>query len=321
MITVYKFLKTGVRTGSLKDLGNNVKCWAHCVKPSDSDLKAISEKTRIPLSDIKEALDPDERPKTYDLDNYSVIIVRAPWTKEDGIETTPIAIFISKKKNNVMTFVIREIKSIRSFKEGIESNRFNVHERGMSYFTYRLLDETFNRYFMIMDFIEEKIDKIEDRVIERPDKVTAQEIFSMKKTLIFFHKALTTNRDVVTSIEKEYISQIDKKNIKRFRTLYNDVTQLIDMVGTQRDIMTGTLDLYVSSVSKNLNETIKTLTVIASFVLIPTLIASIYGMNFDTSSPWNMPELAWQYGYMFSLGLMAVSTLILYFYFKKKGWM
>ncbi|HLD03026.1 MAG TPA: CorA family divalent cation transporter, partial [Candidatus Nanoarchaeia archaeon] len=215
----------------------------------------------------------------------------------------------------------REIKSVRSFKEGIESNRFNVYERGMSYFTYRLLDETFNRYFAIMDFIEEKIDKIEDRVIERPDKVTAQDIFSMKKTLIFFHKALTTNRDVVTSIEKEYISQIDKKNIKRFRTLYNDVTQLIDMVGTQRDIMTGTLDLYVSSVSKNLNETIKTLTVIASFVLIPTLIASIYGMNFDTSSPWNMPELAWEYGYVFSLGLMVASMVIIYIYFRKKGWM
>lgn len=321
MITVYKFLKTGVKTGSLSDLGNTVKCWAHCVKPSDADLKALSDKTKIPLSDFREALDPDERPKTYDLDNYSVIIVRAPWTKEDGIETTPIAIFISKKKNNVITFVIREIKSVRSFKEGIESNRFNVYERGMSYFTYRLLDETFNRYFAIMDFIEEKIDKIEDRVIERPDKVTAQDIFSMKKTLIFFHKALTTNRDVVTSIEKEYISQIDKKNIKRFRTLYNDVTQLIDMVGTQRDIMTGTLDLYVSSVSKNLNETIKTLTVIASFVLIPTLIASIYGMNFDTSSPWNMPELAWEYGYMFSLALMGASMVIIYIYFRKKGWM
>ena len=321
MITVYKFLKTGVKTGSLSDLGNTVKCWAHCVKPSDADLKALSDKTKIPLSDFREALDPDERPKTYDLDNYSVIIVRAPWTKEDGIETTPIAIFISKKKNNVITFVIREIKSVRSFKEGIESNRFNVYERGMSYFTYRLLDETFNRYFAIMDFIEEKIDKIEDRVIERPDKVTAQDIFSMKKTLIFFHKALTTNRDVVTSIEKEYISQIDKKNIKRFRTLYNDVTQLIDMVGTQRDIMTGTLDLYVSSVSKNLNETIKTLTVIAPFVLIPTLIASIYGMNFDTSSPWNMPELAWEYGYMFSLALMGASMVIIYIYFRKKGWM
>lgn len=321
MITVYKFLKTGVKTGSLNDLGTTIKCWAHCVKPSDADLKAISDKTKIPLSDFREALDPDERPKTYDLDNYSVIIVRAPWTKEDGIETAPIAIFISKKKNNVITFVIREIKSVRSFKEGIESNRFNVYERGMSYFTYRLLDETFNRYFAIMDFIEEKIDKIEDRVIERPDKVTAQDIFSMKKTLIFFHKALTTNRDVVTSIEKEYISQIDKKNIKRFRTLYNDVTQLIDMVGTQRDIMTGTLDLYVSSVSKNLNETIKTLTVIASFVLIPTLIASIYGMNFDTSSPWNMPELAWEYGYVFSLGLMVASMVIIYIYFRKKGWM
>ena len=134
-------------------------------------------------------------------------------------------------------------------------------------------------------------------------------------------KALAANREVISSIEKEYVSNIDKKNIKRFRTLYNDVTQLIDTEGTYRDILTGILDVYLSSVSNNLNKVMKTLTIGASFILIPTLIASIYGMNFNTASPYNMPELLWNYGYFFALGSMVLSVSITYIFFKRKGWL
>jgi magnesium transporter len=65
----------------------------------------------------------------------------------------------------------------------------------------------------------------------------------------------------------------------------------------------------------------KTLTIGASFILIPTLIASIYGMNFAGNSPFNMPELYWQYGYFFALGIMLFSVIIMYIHFKKKGWL
>jgi len=103
--------------------------------------------------------------------------------------------------------------------------------------------------------------------------------------------------------------------------LYNDVTQLIDMEGTYRDILTGTLDIYLSSISNNLNQVMKTLTIVASFVLIPTLISGIYGMNFSKASPYNMPELYWQYGYFFALGLMLFSIIFTYIFFRKKGWL
>ncbi|GAF98229.1 unnamed protein product, partial [marine sediment metagenome] len=195
------------------------------------------------------------------------------------------------------------------------------HAKGISFFTYRLLDEVLDAYFFVLDKLEEKIDLIEDHVIEKPDKISVRNIFSVKKTLIYFHKALTANREVISSIEKEYVADIDKKNIKRFRALYNDVTQLIDTEGTYRDILTGTLDVYLSSVSNNLNKVMKTLTIGASFILIPTLIASIYGMNFANNSQFNMPELYWQYGYFFALGVMVLSITITYIFFKKKGWL
>ena len=321
MLKVYKVQKGGVKAGSLNDLGNSSICWADSVNPSKRELMDISEKAKIPLNELKNVLDEDERPKVSDLENYSLIIIRTPITEQDEILTTPLSIFISKDKNNVITVALKETDAVRKIKQLIGSKKIDLYDKGISFFTYRLLDEVLDAYFLIMDAIEEKIDMIEDHVIEKPDKISVRNIFSVKKTLIYFHKALTANREVISSIEKEYVANIDKKNIKRFRTLYNDVTQLIDTEGTYRDILTGTLDVYISSVSNNLNKIMKTMTIGASFILIPTLISGIYGMNFAANSPWNMPELYWKYGYFFALGLMVLSVIVSYTFFKRKGWL
>ena len=321
MLRVYKFQKGGVKAGSLDDLRSTTKCWTECINPTKNELKSISEKAKISLHELENVLDEEERPKVSDLENYSLIIIRAPWIENDDILTTPISIFISKNRNNVITIALKEISSIKKIKQLISAKKFDVYDKGISFFTYKILDEVLNTYFSILDHLEEKIDYIEDKVVEKPDKLTVEHIFSVKKALIFFHRSLTANREVISAIEKEYVVNIDKKNIKRFRSLYNDVTQLIEMVGTYRDILTGTLDIYLSSVSNNLNQVMKTLTIVASFVLIPTLISGIYGMNFVNNSPYNMPELFWKYGYFFALGLMLISIILTYVFFRRKGWL
>lgn len=320
MISVYKFQKGGVKIGSLSDLGNTSKCWAECINPTEKEIKDISEKAKIPIPILREVLDREERPKIAELENYSLIIVRAPWVEHDVIKTTPLSIFISKNKNNVVTISLKETASLQKVRQLVTGNNINLYKESMSYFTYRLLDEIFETYFSILDMLEEKIDKIEEKVINNPEKISAQNIFAVKKTLIFFHNALTANREVVAAIEKEYVNHIDKKNIKRFITLYDDVTQLIDMEGTYRDILTGILDIYISSVSNNLNKVLKTLTIGASFILIPTLISGIYGMNFLFIPEINT-QLGQRFGYYFALGLMVLSVILSYLFFKRKGWL
>ena len=295
-------------------------CWADCTNPTKKELKDISEKAKIPLNELKSVLDEDERPKVSDVEKYSLIIVRTPWIKDDDILTTPLSIFISKDKNNIITITLKETHAIRKIKKLIDTKKIDLYSMGMSFFTYKLLDEVLDAYFFVLDTLEERIDLIEDHVIEKPDKISVRNIFSVKKTLIYFHKALTANREVISSIEKEYVTNIDKKNIKRFRALYNDVTQLIDTEGTYRDILTGTLDVYLSSVSNNLNKVMKTLTIGASFILIPTLISGIYGMNFQYV-PEMHTALGQRFGYYFALGFMVLSVVVSYLFFKKKGWL
>ncbi|MFW5746506.1 MAG: magnesium transporter CorA family protein, partial [Nanoarchaeota archaeon] len=171
-------------------------------------------------------------------------------------------------------------------------------------------------YQKVADIMEDHLDELEDLIFADPtDKEVVREIFSIKKTLIYFYKALTANREVVLALQKGYSGYIGKKHFGQLQFIYHDITQLIDLIETLREIITSTLEIHVSGISNRLNEAMKKLTVYGSIILIPTLIASIYGMNFRY-----MPELHWRYGYFFSLGLMAVSSLAIYLYFRRNEW-
>jgi len=321
MIDVYSFSKDKVSKGSLKDVADQSKiCLVDVNKPTKADYENIARITGISETEIKEHLEENLRPRVEDFEENSLIIFRYPIKTEAAFETHPLTIIVSKKRNYVVVIKIKECKPLE---EMIAKNNLEkIFKHGVGDLVYRILDKMVSEYFRILDWVEDESDKIESAVVKKPDHMYISKIFSLKKTLLFFHKALSANREVIVSIEKEYISNLDKKTIRRFRDIYQDIVQLIDMEETYRDILTGTLDVYLSSVSNNLNKTMKTLTVISAFIMAPTLIASTYGMNFNPqASPYNMPELNWVLGYPFALGMMLISVCILFFYFKHKKWL
>ncbi|MBW2974831.1 magnesium/cobalt transporter CorA [Candidatus Woesearchaeota archaeon] len=316
MIKVLNYKNDKAVKGSINDIPSPTKfTWVDVFEPTRNELKEISGISKISLPDLNITLRIDQRPRVVDIDGpFSLIIFGTASFEKEEITTTPIFVYVSKQRNCVITVRNKETKSIRKLEKSIETKGI-LFQKGSDHFVYRVLDEILNIYYEVLDDIEARIDQIEEKVLKAHEIETVQQIFKIKKTLIYFAKTMSANREVITSIEKEYLSEIDKKKAKQFRTLYNDTIQLIDMSTTYRDILTGTLDTYLSSVSNNLNKIMKTLTVGASFILIPTLIASIYGMNFR-----EMPELYWPYGYAFAIGLMVFSIFAMWLFFKKKKW-
>ncbi len=316
MIEVFEYNKDHVEKVALSNGVCHPKIfeWIDVFEPTEAELKRISDCTGIHIDDLKISLNEEERPKILDLEGpFSLIIFGAPSFEKDEITTTPVCIYTSKQHNLVVTIRNKDTKSLSRLKEGIETKKY-LFEKGSSFFVYRLMDQVLTTYFSVLDDVDAKIDQIEDNVIKEPYIKTVRGIFETKKTLIYFTKSLAANREVISSIEKEYLSEIDKKSAKQFKTLYNDAVQLADLSSTYRDILTGTLDTYLSSVSNNLNNIMRKLTVGGSYILVPTLIASIYGMNFKF-----LPELDWKYGYIFALGTMALSIVVMHVYFKRKG--
>jgi magnesium transporter len=105
------------------------------------------------------------------------------------------------------------------------------------------------------------------------------------------------------------------------RDCADHVFQLIDLLETYRELTADLRDLHMSAISNRINETMRVLTIISTIFIPLTFIAGVYGMNFDPeASPWNMPELKWKHGYLYSLALMAVSAALLSLFFFKMGW-
>jgi magnesium transporter len=105
------------------------------------------------------------------------------------------------------------------------------------------------------------------------------------------------------------------------RDCYDHISQVIDILENLRDLASGLMDVYLSSLGYRTNEIMRILTVISSIFIPLTFLAGVYGMNFNTEHPWNMPELNWPFGYLLCLLLMASIAGGMVIFFKRKKWL
>ena len=138
----------------------------------------------------------------------------------------------------------------------------------------------------------------------------------MSSDLTTVRRAAAPLREVVNAIIRREIDFVDDQAIVHFHDVYDRVLRVGDLVEAQRDLLTGLLEANLAVTSNQLNQVMKKMTSWGAILIVATLIAGIYGMNFQ-----HMPELDWEFGYPLALGVMAVVTFALWRYFKRKGWL
>lgn len=316
MLNVQVLEKDKIIKGRFEDIKKRVIIWADFLEPSASEIKNIADFVGMDEKEIHGLLEPHTRPVLANIDKYSMIVVQTPAEHEESA-TMPLLIFISKKSNDLISLHMHRMPSIERMLAWNEKRKVNIFQKGTTFILYRLIDEIATSYSCMLDAVDDNIDLLEEGIYkeEKEHKDMMRNAFDVKKQLIFFYKALTANRDIVSSIEKEYGMFLSKKDLSKFRLLYSDFTQLIELTVTYRDILTTTIEVYLSVVSNNLNITMKKLTAWGAIILLPSLVSGIYGMNFKY-----LPEAEWRYGYLFALGIMLAMVLAAYAYFKRKEW-
>ncbi len=284
--------------------------WIDATEPNASELNDLSKLMKIPVEDLNMCLDEEERPRIEEAQDYHIIFYRAPYVhrEESDIEilTSPIGIFLTR--DCVLTVHLHHTRYLEMLVEHA------VPIESPPLFSLRIITEITSRYFKVLDKLDEDLENLEEEIFESPDKKTVEKIFDARKTLLFFHKSLTANREVLVAIEKGYIPSFDKKTREKFRDIYTETIQLIDMAATYREILTGALDIYLSTISNNLNKVVKVLTILTAMIMIPTLIAGVYGMNV------RLPYAEHDYGFWVVLLLMLASVGASMFVFKKRNW-
>jgi magnesium transporter len=180
---------------------------------------------------------------------------------------------------------------------------------------YLILDTIVDLYFPAIDHFDDRIDTLEDRVIDEPEPGVLQKVFAIKRELVDLRRVLVNTRDASMHLQRDPGTLIDAEHQPYIRDIYDHVARLLDSVETQRDLLNNTLDIYLTSVANRTNEVMKVLTVLGTIVLPTIAISGVYGLNLKGLPFQDSPYGAWWVG-----GLTAVLTLGLLYLLRRMKW-
>lgn len=182
---------------------------------------------------------------------------------------------------------------------------------------WSILDVLVDRYFVVSDAIDERMEGVEEEIFDPDDgQTTPQAIFRIQRALLDFRRNAIPVRDVVGAIIRREIPTVSDIAITHFQDVFDHVLRIGDLIESQRDVLAGLLDAHLSNINNRMNDVMKKTSSWGAILLVPTLIAGIYGMNFH-----EMPELRWYFGYPFALASMVLVSTVLWWRFKKSGWL
>ena len=238
----------------------------------------------------------------------------------DRIQSEQISLFFGK--NFVLTFQEEAGDCFEPVRERIRQHVGLIRGTGPDYLSYALLDATVDHYFPLLETFGERLDELETRIIAAPENTTMTQVHDIKRELLTLRRKIWPLRDALNTLVRDPVPEVSDSTRIYLRDCYDHVMRIIDLLETYRELASDLLEFQLSSISYKINEVMRVLTVIATIFIPLTFIVGLYGMNFDPdTSPWNMPELRWYWGYPLCLAMMLVVTGGLLVFFQRKGWL
>jgi magnesium transporter len=288
--------------------------WLDVDRPSVEAMATLKEEFGFHELAIEDSLSPHQRPKAEQYEDYYFLVCYLVDGTASGVQPRELAAFVSAR----YLVTVRKDPDIdlTRIAERWEAHPDRLADGGGA-MLYVLLDHVVDGYFVTVDGLEERTEDLEEQVLADDDAGDARRaIFALRKELFKVRRAVAPLRDVLDSLQRRTLPVVTGPLEPYYRDVYDHVLRITDYIDTLRDILSSVFDAHLSAVSNRLNETVKRLTSWAAIVAVPTLIASIYGMNFR-----HMPELDWRFGYVYALALMGALSFGLYRFFKRRGWL
>lgn len=296
--------------------------WINIDGLSDIDLlRKLAKQFNIHALALEDVLNTTQRPKVEQYDDQFFIVSEMIYDGGDHqITVEQLSIFLGE--NYVITIQEEDKHDVfEKVRARLRAGRGSSRSMKADYLVYALLDANVDQLFPLLENIGDSIEDLEDQLIERPSRDMVRKLHSIKRLLLQLRRTAWPHREIFNTMIRDDSPLISKETKVYLRDCYDHITQIIDIMENFRDLAAGLMDFYISSLGFKTNEIMRVLTVISSIFIPLTFIAGIYGMNFDTKSPWNMPELEWPFGYAYCLLLMGSVAGGMILYFKRRKWM
>ena len=288
--------------------------WVDVVDPTEEDLRLLGEEFHFHPLALEDALRRHQRPKLDHYDGFLFLVFYGLESEDGRLRTHEVDIFAGK--NYLVTVHDGSLAALPETAERWRRNVETLGDRGVGLLVYSLLDALVDGYFPCIDQLADRVEELEGAVFDRADDNAQADIFALKKDLLAIRRVLGPERDVMNILVRRDAPVFGEAVVVYFQDVYDHIFGVTDAIDPYRDLLSSALDAYLSMTSFRLNEVIRRLIASSIILMTVTLVAGIYGMNFE-----HMPELDWTYGYPFALGLMLSIAGGLVLLFRRIDWL
>lgn len=293
------------------------KLWLNVHGVHDTELiKQISQAFALHPLVMEDILNTDQRPKVDSYDNYLYIVARYFYYNQAHMEISSEQTSLVLGRNFVLTFQERATGSFEPVRERMRADRAHIRELGADYLAYALLDVTVDRYFIVLEQMSDDCELLEEELLRKPNNSLLHNIHQLKHSSMELRRAVWPLREVINSLIRNDGGVFTMGTLPYLRDVYDHSVHVIESLEAIRDLLGGMMDIYLSSISNRVNMEVRALTVVAMLFMPATLIAGIFGMNFEV-----MPWLKHPDGFWFALGMMGGIATIMILIFWRRQWL
>lgn len=282
-------------------------------------LQAAGETFGLHPLALEDAVHVHQRAKVEEYGDHLFIVVRMV-SAVDHHSTEQVSLFLGKD----FVVTVQELPDgdcLDPVRQRLRTNQGRLRRNGPDYLTYVLIDAVIDSYFPVLERYGEELDVL-DATVDGSTTETFDRLHVIRQGLLQLRRAAWPHRDALNLLQRHESELIAEETQVFFRDCYDHSIQIIDVLETQREMCADMRDLVLTMVGQRTNDIMRVLTIMSTIFIPLSFIAGVYGMNFDTGvSPFNMPELRWQYGYFFALGIMVATASALLVFFYRKGWL
>jgi magnesium transporter len=305
-----------IAPSQISDYVSRPECfvWVALFEPSTEELDAMKEEFGLHELAVEDAGHGHQRPKIEEYGDSLFAVLQTVEVAGEDLKVGEVAVFVGR--NYVL-----------SVRRGTERGLTDVRARserepellryGSGYVFYAIMDAVVDRYFPVLDALEVELEEVEKRIFSgRSNRAIIEALYGLKQKLMMLKHAAGPLLEATGKLYGGRVPQPCARLQEYFRDIYDHLVRLNQSIESLREMVTTAITVNLSLLTIQESEVTKRLAAYAALVAVPTMIAGIYGMNFQ-----HMPELTWEWGYPVSVATMASIDGYLFYRFRKAKWL
>ena len=289
--------------------------WIGLHEPSQEEFEHVAEAFDLHRLAVEDAVQAHQRPKLERYGDTIFLVLKTLWyvDEDDAVETGEINLFIGE--HFVVTVRHGQGSALQAARSYLESAE-QVLTHGPSAVVYAVCDQVVDDYVEVVDSLQVDVDEVEESVFSPARTDDSNRIYILKREIAEVRRAVLPLRDPMRRFSSGTVPGILEESAPFFRDVSDHLTQTADIVDSLDGLLSTAFDASLARISVQQNDDMRKISAGAALVVVPTFIAGIYGMNFE-----GMPELHWALGYPYALSLMVGTVSVLWWFFKRSGWL